>query len=1196
MTPETILCNTLEDLYKNQRKKFTNILSDSAAEDYKHIPKSRVEDIEPTELARAMVEFYKEDALDTAVHVLKKMQMNNSAEILEQQIRELKHRKKTKPKPNEGKDPQSAAAKHKLWLKRKSEFIVETSTERKKIPLNDIYTNLTMTKGKCKELNNEHEILNPQSSKHSEETTVNCYNIFGGNDEEVRTVLTKGEAGSGKTVSVQKFILDWAEDKTTTDIKFIFILPFRELNLLHEEQWSLHELLVQLHPELRDWNSDLYVDQKILFIFDGLEESRITLNFRRAAAVNTVDTKSSVDSLIINLIKKELLPSALIWITSRPAAANLVRSEHIDLVLEIQGFSDSQKEEYFKKRFQNENQANKIISHIKAARSLHIMCHIPVFCWILATVFQDWLTKNSKEEIPTTLTEMYSHFLFIQTNTKNRKFDEKTAEDAKRLLENNREVILKLAELAFKHLLNSNVMFYKKDLEESGIDVKESFLYSGFCTEIFRAESSFRTENVYCFVHLSFQEFFAALYVFYCYLNKNMEELKTFLSKSKSPAAEIPLHVLMKHVVAEALKSKNGHLDLFLRFLHGLTLESSQILLKGILTQTYSSPESIQKMKQNLKRGKKNINPARWLNLTNCLVEMKDSTLQQEIQTFLSSNKNSKKLSLAHCSAMANMFQASEEGMEELDLKKYNTTEEGRRRLIPAVRNCKKAILSDCNLTLQSCENVASALQSANSLLRELDLSYNDLQDEGMELLCSGLKYSQCKLEKLCLSSCKLTASSCTVLASVLCSRNSSLTKLDLSYNDLHGEGMKQLSAGLKSPHCTLEILRLFDCKLTVESCKDIATALNTTGSVLKELDLSCNELQNSGIKQIFAGLKRSRGNLNVLRLCECKLTGPSCEDIASVWQKANSSLRELDLSNNDLQDSGAALLSKGLESSKCGLEILRLSGCSITKLGCSSLASALHSNPTHLKELDLSYNNPGDLEIKRLEHMRKDPGYKLGTLKLDNCGEQRVAPGLKKYACKLTMDQKTANVHLALSDGNKKITLVEESQTYPEDKLRFKHKRQVLCKETLSGRCYWEVEWIRGAVIGVTYKGISRKGSRNDCLFGHSKKSWSISCSEDGCLAWHNNKNTNVTNITSKKVGVFLDCPAGTLSFYTISSEEHKPTRIHTFCSTFTEDLYAGFGLEKAGSSVSLSNTREENLGAMGQILPRIKINIKIP
>ncbi|XP_072513794.1 NACHT, LRR and PYD domains-containing protein 3-like [Salminus brasiliensis] len=1202
MKSETVLRTILKKLEKGDLNTFRNILCMSPPEGYRRIPAAKVEQKEPTDLAKIMVDVYEEGpVLKVAALILRKMQQNNLATKLEQQVRE--QRQKTNPddreqpskkprlsgvleacpstneedsKSNKRKDPQSAAVKHKLWLKNKTTFIVEgTSRERKKIPLNDIYTTLTVTEGQSKVINNEHEVLDTDSLKRSEETAISCNNIFSENNREIRTVLMKGVAGSGKTVSVQKFILDWAEDKANTDIKFLFVLPFRELNLFEKETPSLHELLGRLHPELKGWDSDLYTDEKILFIFDGLEESRISLNFRKAAVVSDVHTTSTVGSLVINLINQKLLPSALIWITSRPAAASLVPSEHIDRVIEIQGFSDHQKEEYFRKRVQNKDQADRIISHIKETQSLHIMCHIPVFCWISVTVFQPWLNQNCSETIPTTLTEMYSHFLLIQTNTKNQKFDEKHEEDTKKLLENNRGIILKLAELAFKQLLKGNVMFYEADLKECSIDVKEASLYSGLCTEIFKTESFFFREKIYCFVHLSFQEFFAALYVFYCYLSKKTEEIKMFQPKTRSTSREIPLDVLMKHAVDEALRSKNGHLDLFLRFLHGITLESSQRLLKGLLPHMYSSSESIQKMKQNLKRGqKKNINPERWINLSHCLIEMKDNSLQQEIQAFLNSKKKSKKLSLAHCSAMANMFQASEERIEELDLKQYNTTEEGRRRLIPAVRNCRKAILSDCDLTLQSCENIASALQSANSHLRELDLSNNSLQDSGMKQLCDGLKSSQCKLEMLSLSGCKLTASSCTIIASVLSSPNSSLTKLDLSYNDQLYIGMKTLSAGLKSSHCKLEMLRLSNCKLPGKSCEHIASALNAAKSVLKELDLSCNDLQDSGIKLISGGLKSRHCNLNILRLSECNLTGLSCKDIASVLEKANSSLRELDLSNNDLQDSGVAFLSVGLKTSDCSLEILRLSGCCISELGCSSLVSALRLNPNHLRELDMSYNHPGNLGAKQLRGLKNDAGYKLNILQLDYSGETRMAPGLKKYACRVTLDLDTANVHLALSEGNKTITLVEEEEIYDDDKQRFKRARQVMCEESLSGRCYWEADWIQGAVIAVTCEGISRKGSRSDCLFGRSKKSWSLSLSEEGCSAWHNNKSTRITPAifsSSRKVGVFLNCPAGTLTFYSISSDQHKLTHIHTFCSSFTEPLFAGFGLEKPGSSVSL-------------------------
>ncbi|GAA6087825.1 NACHT, LRR and PYD domains-containing protein 12-like isoform X1 [Tachysurus ichikawai] len=577
-----------------------------------------------------------------------------------------------------------------------------------------------------------------------------------------------------------------------------------------------------------------------------------------------------------------------------------------------------------------------------------------------------------------------------------------------------------------------------------------------------------------------------------------------FLPKTKV-VTKVSLDVLMKHAVDEALKSKNGHLDLFLRFLHGLSLESNQRLLQGLLPRTESSPESVQKIKQNLKRGqKKNINPERWLNLSHCLIEMKDDTLQQEIQTYLQSNKKSKKLTLAQCSAMANMFQVSEEAMDEMDLKKYNTTEEGRRRLIPALRNCRKAILEDCNLKENACENIASALQSANSPLRELDLSNNDLQETGLKLLYEGLK--NCKLEILSLSNCKLTTLSALLL------RNSSLRKLDLSYNDLQ-KGIDQLS-GLKSPNCKLDTLRISDCKLTAESCKSIGKAL--AKSPLRELDLSCNDLQDTGMKLLSDGLMSSRCNLNILKLSDCKLTEQSCTHIASVLKKANSSLRELDLSDNDLLDSG-------------------------------------------LSEFTQFCSVKGKLKTR-----------------MNHSGKLRIAKGLKKYAFKLKLDPNTANTRLSLTDNNTRMLLMTEDQPCRDNRLRFQYVTQVLSTESLSGRCYWEVEWHQNASIAVAYKSISKRGRRNDCVFGCSKKSWSLDLSRNNrgynvYSVMHNKESTPSSYSQFNRVGVYVDVPAGILSFYAISSDSHKLTRIHTFRTTFTEKLFAGFGLKLSDDSISL-------------------------
>ncbi|KTG39208.1 hypothetical protein cypCar_00040229 [Cyprinus carpio] len=453
--------------------------------------------------------------------------------------------------------------------------------------------------------------------------------------------------------------------------------------------------------------------------------------------------------------------------------------------------------------------------------------------------------------------------------------------------------------------MKGNVMFYEEDLIESGIDVTDAAVVSEICTQIFKEESVIHQRKVYCFIHLSVQEFLAAFYVFYCYLSSTMKALKVFDL----------MHNLHKGAVDKALE-KN----------------SSEIISKTTLY-----------IKEKIK-DEQDVSTERSINLFLCLLEVKDQTLSKEIQEFVKSDRHSEtKLSPSHCSAIAYMLQMSEEVLDELNLRKYNTSDEGRRRLIPAVINCKKALLS----------------------------------------------------------------------------------------------------------------------------------------------------------------------------------------------------------------------------------------GCMVTEEGCSYLSSALSSNPSHLRELDLSYNHPGQSGVKLLSDKLKDQNYSLKILNSDHGEPFRIQPGLQKYFCDLTLDPNTASTQLILSE-NGEVKYVDEQQLYPDHPDRFKDIPQVLCRESLIGRHYWEVERTGWARVAVAYKTISRKEGMI-CKFGYNNKSWCLFCTIDGFAVWHNNESHNIPapSPSPKRVGVYLDWPAGTLSFYSVS-DTHTLTHLHTFNTTFTEPLYAGFKVFH--SSLSLCKITQTN------------------
>ncbi|KAM8871808.1 protein NLRC3-like isoform 4-T6 [Synchiropus picturatus] len=799
-------------------------------------------------------------------------------------------------------------------------------------PLNQIYTELYITEGGTEQVNQEHEVRQIEEATRKQTrpgTTIRPEDLFEASpdtDPPIRRQLTKGVAGIGKTLLTQKLTLDWAEDKAHQNFQLVFPFTFRELNLLKEKKLSLVELVHRFFPETKDSGLSSFEGVQVLFILDGLDECRLPLDFN-SRFLTAATESTSVDVLLTNLIRGNLLPSAQLWITTRPAAANQIPPEHVDWVTEVRGFTDLQKEEYFRKRFRDEQQST-IMSHIRSSRSLYIMCHIPIFCWITATVLEDILKSRESRELPKTLTEMYIHFLVVQAKVKKLKYHGGAGTD-KVWTPESREMMESLGKLAFEQLQRGNLIFYESDLTECGIDITAAAVYSGVFTQIFREERGLYQDKVFCFVHLSLQEFLAALHVHLVFFNSGVNLLDSQQTlETKHPEQ------FYQRAINEAVEGPNGHLDLFLRFLLGLSLQTNQRLLPGLLTQTGSSSWTHQDTAEFIRKQiSEKVSPERIFNLFHCLSELKVTSLVEEVNELLRSGAlSTAQLSPAQWSTLAFILLSSEEDLDVFDLDKYSVLEKVLERLLPGLQASKEAHLGNCGLSERSGSFLSSVLSSPSSSLTQLHLSENwDLKDAGVELLSAGLKSPHCHLETLSLSCCGLSERSGSLLSSVLSSPSSSLTQLNLSYNrDLKDAGVELLSAGLKSPHCHLETLRLSWCFLSERSGSFLSSVLSSPSSSLTQLYLS--------------------------------------------W-------------NMNLKDAGVELLSAGLKSPHCHLETLSLSRCSISEGGCASLASALTSNPSHLRELDLRNNHPGGAGLELLSAGLESPDWRLETLRLDDCG-----------------------------------------------------------------------------------------------------------------------------------------------------------------------------------------------------------------
>ncbi|XP_060705246.1 NACHT, LRR and PYD domains-containing protein 3-like isoform X1 [Hemiscyllium ocellatum] len=866
---------------------------------------------------------------------------------------------------------------HKKMLREKVQYITEyTSKPGEKILLTENFTNLWITEGDCNSIPQRHEVMDIEAMSKQERSgarSIDYTEIFVCSLQQSRPpriTLTKGLAGIGKTICVHKFVYDWSNGSAGLDFDFLFMFPFRELNLLTESKLSISQLVQRYYPHTGDTATFLKdTNIKCLFIFDGLDESRLCLDFNKSPEYADVEHMMKLHVLLVNLIKGTLLSHASVWITARPAAARQIPAAYIDRLTEIQGFRDEEKEEYFRKKCKG--RADMILSNIMRQPSLFTMCYVPAFCWILATVLLHAMKSCSEtdihQHIPRTITEVYSNFLIVMIMYHQDKQSHGVTEREKvsDLLQAKRPVILNLGRLAFHCLKVQKLVFHQRDMESFRVDL--SLLCDGFCKEILLQDEPIFQHKAYAFIHLTMQEYFAALYVF---LQHHMGQhpnplAKGLMTKLRGLVSRPSFSDVCKSACKKAVWSQNGHLDMFFRFLCGLSTEKNLQLLQGLSSQGVSDGEDATRTAAYIKRTLHRDIPAeRCLNLFYCLNELNDGCIVDKLKQSLREGAlATRDLEAAEYSAIAFVLQASNSDMEEFNIADYNLSDELLWRLLPVAKLFRKVKLVNKDITKHLVNFLGALLILSKSQVQELWLENTEISDVAMKQLCVAMKNSCCRLQSLSLSGTDFTQRSWEELTNVI-KKNQMLLTLDLSYTFPDHSAISLLAAALKDSECRLQTLKLISNDLDVHCCEELASGLSTNQSLV-ELNLSRNQLKDMEMMALCNALKKPECKLQILHLNHNQISSDCCEVLSSALAQ-NKALFHLNLTHNKLGNAGVKILCRALKNNVCKLQMLSLKYNSLTYDCCEELAFAVKEN-SELLDLDISANKITDGGVKLL-------------------------------------------------------------------------------------------------------------------------------------------------------------------------------------------------------------------------------------
>ncbi|XP_040833998.1 NACHT, LRR and PYD domains-containing protein 12 isoform X1 [Ochotona curzoniae] len=824
--------------------------------------------------------------------------------------------------------------------------------------------------------------------------------------EPPRTVVLQGAAGMGKSMLARKVMLDWADGRLFQGrFDFVCYINCRDMNQAGPEQSAL-DLLASCWPEPGARVRELVRrPERLLLIIDGFDELQPAFHEARGPWCFSWEERWPTGLLLGSLIGKKLLPELSLLITTRPSALlKLQRLLEHPRHVETLGFSEAERQEYIHRFFRDAAQAGRVFAFVRDHEPLFTLCFVPMVCWVVCTCLKQQLDDGGLlRHTSRTTTAVYTLYLLSLL------LPAPPGTPTPRPPPNPRG----LCALAAEGVWSQRVLFQERDLQRHGLDAADVSAF--LSTHVFQKDLG--CEKFYSFIHLSFQEYFAALH----YVLAGAED-------AAGPEQDV------SRLLAEYAFSARSCLALTARFLFGFLNEETRSWLEQSL-RCAVSPRIKDTVLSWMQSRARSLGPALQegaLEVCSCLYEAQEeefvqralSHFQMVVVSDMATNmehvaasfcaQNCRKAVVLHLHGAARRADAEGSAARPAGAQ------------VPPAQRPERNLLPDAYG-----DQLAAALRCCPDLV-ELALHRSALGSRGLALLCQGLRHPDCRLQNLRLKRCCVRSSACRDLAAAL-TTNKHLLRLDLSGNNLGLPGLQLLCEGLRYPGCRLQMLRLRKCLLDAGACQELASVLGTSPH-LAQLDLTGNALQDVGVAWLCQGLRLSSCRLRTLWLKICHLSATACGELASTLG-VNRSLTELDLSLNDLGDPGLLLLCEGLRHPACQLQTLRLGICRLGPAACEGLSDVLRVN-LHLRELDLSFNDLGDPGVGLLGEGLCHPTCRLQKLWLDSCG--LTAKACETLSSALATNQTLAELYLtnnALGDAG--VRLLCSRLCHPTCKLR---------------------------------------------------------------------------------------------------------------------------------------------------------------